>query len=340
MTGKAERTSITARLAIANLLRLADADLRDARVVMRGGSLRNAGMLLQSAVTRLTAACSIPEQGWSGEESRADTASLAPDNSMKARLQALEVAANRQPGLLPGGTLPEAPDNAALRDGIERAGDVLYALTEHFDVALDSDEPAGDASALRRAPAAEPPRPVDQPAPKAAPKTAPRPQPDGSNPSARVIPVPPRRPSDATKSRPAKVKPTAPAPPVASGKLAPSKRVASTVFWGLMERWGVADLDALVLLGHPGGLTQKGTRPRFKLSDAENDRMAQLQDIDAALQSLGLKAQAWLMAPIKEAPFAGASPMAFMLRGQAAGVHDLRQYLLNQGLRLSLQGGE
>ena len=155
MKAKPERTSITARLAIANLLRLADADLRDARVVMRGDSLRNAGMLLQSAVSRMAAAALIPEQGWSGTESRADTASLTEDNPVAAKLRELEAGQSRQVEPQPDGRLPQSPDGQGLKEDIERAGDALYLLTEHFDAALDSDEPAGDATSLRPPPLQE-----------------------------------------------------------------------------------------------------------------------------------------------------------------------------------------
>jgi len=39
----------------------------------------------------------------------------------------------------------------------------------------------------------------------------------------------------------------------------------STVFWALMDRWKLSDVEALNLIGHPGGLTKKGTRPRALL---------------------------------------------------------------------------
>jgi hypothetical protein len=333
MKAKPERTSITARLAIANLLRLADADLRDARVVMRGGSLRNAGMLFQSAVSRMTAAALIPEHGWSGTESRADTASLTEDNPVAAKLRELEVGQSRQVEPQPDGRLPQSPDGQNLKEGIERAADVLYLLTEHFEAALDSDEPAGEATSLRPPPLQEQ-NPEEPPAPKA---ESARP-PGGDKRPTRITSEVPSKPSGKPKSS-AKGKVASVEPPP-SLELPSSKHVASTVFWSLMDRWGVVDLDALALIGHPGGLTQKGTRPRFKLSKAENDTVAQLQEVDTVLQSLGLDVRAWLTSPIKDAPLSGATPIAFMLRGQSAGVHDLRQYLLNQGLRLSLQSGQ
>ena len=104
-----------------------------------------------------------------------------------------------------------------------------------------------------------------------------------------------------------------------------------------MDRWGVSDLDALALLGHAGGLTQTGTRPRFKLSAAENEMMAQLQDIDGALDALGLAPRRWLRKPLPDAPFSGADPITFVTRHRLPGARDLRQHILQQGLRRSLQ---
>ena len=106
-----------------------------------------------------------------------------------------------------------------------------------------------------------------------------------------------------------------------------------------MDRWGIADLDALALLGHTGGLTKKGTRPRFKLTDAESDMFVHLRNVDGALSTLGLDPREWLTKPIAAPPFSGSTPIALMMQDHVAGARALSRYILRQGLRLSLQQG-
>jgi len=110
---------VSRRRAIANLLRLADTDLRDARVLMRNGSLRNAAMLQWSAVSRMTTAIIAPERGSSANATVAATEELKDGNPVKTRLKALEVASYCQRGLVAGGCLQDAPEVTALRDNIE-----------------------------------------------------------------------------------------------------------------------------------------------------------------------------------------------------------------------------
>jgi hypothetical protein len=105
-----------------------------------------------------------------------------------------------------------------------------------------------------------------------------------------------------------------------------------------MDRWGVADPDALALIDHPGGLTKKGTRPRFKLVGAEADMLHRLQEIDGALTSLALDQGKWLYQAIAGPPFLGTTPIAFMTQNRAAGAREVSRYILQQGLRSSLGG--
>ncbi len=90
--------------------------------------------------------------------------------------------------------------------------------------------------------------------------------------------------------------------------------VSSAVFWSLMDRWEVADTEALRLVGHPGGLTKKGTRPRFKLDGDEVEAFLGLQEIDTALDALKLHPPSWLRQAVKEQPFGGTAPLAFLVR--------------------------
>jgi hypothetical protein len=333
MTPNPKRASVSLRRAIANLLRLADTDLQDARMLMKSGSLRNAALLEWSAVSRMTKATIAPERGWPDDTTEAEIGDLDDSNPVKARLKALEVGTYRERGLLPDGRLPKAPDENALRYNIDRAVELLTYLSEHFEVDFESEEPAGAALPVRPIPPLEiSASSVSQ----AEPRTKP------------ALRKPPRhrKPSNAAPDTTDRIvirkrskAPTAPSS-TPNPVLEPSpsgSHVSSTVFWSLMDRWGVADLDALTLLGHTGGLTQKGTRPRFKLTGAENEMMAQLQDIDGALSALGLDPHKWLREPIAGAPFSGADPIAFIMQHQVLGARDLRHYIFQQGLRLSLQ---
>jgi hypothetical protein len=108
-----------------------------------------------------------------------------------------------------------------------------------------------------------------------------------------------------------------------------------------MDRWQVPDEPALALalLGHAGGLTRKGTRPRFKLTPAEAEVLQLMQGIDAGLSRLAQDPARWLRQPLAAAPFRGARPLDWMLRHSGQGTRDLAQHLLQAALRASLKGG-
>jgi hypothetical protein len=115
--------------------------------------------------------------------------------------------------------------------------------------------------------------------------------------------------------------------------------LTSSAFWTLLDRWQVPDEPALELLGHAGGLTRKGTRPRFKLAPAEAEALQLLQGIDAGLSRLAQDPARWLRQPLATAPFRGARPLDWMLRHPGQGTRDLAQHLLQAALRASLKGG-
>ncbi len=112
----------------------------------------------------------------------------------------------------------------------------------------------------------------------------------------------------------------------------------SAAFWTLMDRWRVPDLEALALIGHEGGLTRKGTRPRFRLQGDEAGRYAGLRALDQALQGLGLDPGRWLETPLASGRFDGGSPLAALRRDPDAAPGLLR-LLRRQGLRTTLGGG-
>ncbi len=70
--------------------------------------------------------------------------------------------------------------------------------------------------------------------------------------------------------------------------------MTSSAFWSLMDRWQVADAEALRLIGHPGGLTKKGTRPRSKMVGGEVVAFLGLKEIDTVLIPLDISPSRWL----------------------------------------------
>ncbi len=110
---------------------------------------------------------------------------------------------------------------------------------------------------------------------------------------------------------------------------------SSAAFWTLMDRWRITDLDALAMIGHRGGLTKRGTRPRFRLLGREAERYAMLRRIDAALGMLAL-APDWLHDPQPPSPFKGRTPCALLVADPDHGGSDTLQVLNRQGLRAAI----
>jgi hypothetical protein len=108
---------------------------------------------------------------------------------------------------------------------------------------------------------------------------------------------------------------------------------ASTVFWALMDRWKLSDPEALALIGHTGGMTKKGTRPRFKVVGQEAKLFGQIREIDAALSPLVGDAAAWIRQPIKEAPFHGQTAAAYITQHGVDGAREVARLVLMTGLR-------
>jgi hypothetical protein len=113
--------------------------------------------------------------------------------------------------------------------------------------------------------------------------------------------------------------------------------LSSAVFWSLVDRWKLSDLDALQMIGHEGGLTKKGTRPRFKLSSSESEIVSAMRSLDATLEQLRLDPAQWLLAPLRPDPFRSASPLEVIRRGRLQAFRDLGRYLTQMSLRLSLK---
>ncbi|WP_370765160.1 hypothetical protein, partial [Teichococcus vastitatis] len=257
------------------------------------------------------------------------SAAIDPRNPLRQRLQELEAAVPVREMLRQDGRLEPASQGAAPPQPLLQAGALLRQLCEVFGVDPEGDEPAARAAPLR-------PEPPKAPAPPAKPPPPP--------PPLRVVAS--GAGSMATgrgKVRQPADRPAAPRPVRRQTKTeAPAARAGLTSgsFWALMDRWQVPDEPALALLGHAGGLTRKGTRPRFKLAPAEAEALQLMQGIDAGLSRLAQDPAQWLRQPLAAAPFTGARPLDWMLRHPGQGTRDLSQHLLQVALRASLNTGD
>ena len=351
----ARQTASTLNRAVASLLRLADSDLKDAELLSSGRHPDNAPALLQLASERLVHAVLATELGWPLASPAAGISLVPAENPLREAMANLVTASAqcRPPAVADDGSLPPPLDAKELRTKILAARAVLKTLAGTFEVDLFGAGPAGRVSPTR--PVIVPQPQPDEPAAKSAPK----PEPERPTPS--VVPLPPERQRAAPRATPAaspksdedalarstrlSVPRSTPAPvpePHAVEGRAPievkqgSASVASTPFWTLMDSWNIPDQAALDLIGHPGGLTKKGTRPRFKLVSEEAALLRSFQEIDAALRPLGLEPQTWLHQPIKSTPFDGATPAAYLTRRRKQGVQDTLRFILQHGLRLSM----
>jgi hypothetical protein len=105
----------------------------------------------------------------------------------------------------------------------------------------------------------------------------------------------------------------------------PSK-LTTKAFWPLIDKWQIADEKALRLLGHEGGLTSTGKRPRFTLTVDEARRVPYLRQIDLVLETV-FGGTDWLSKPIRQTPFKGLSPIDFMIKNQMPAFAEVLRYL-------------
>lgn len=151
-------------------------------------------------------------------------------------------------------------------------------------------------------------------------------------PPADTGPAPVPYPRDASSATPAGLT-ALELSPQGHGRSGTSPGVPSTQFWALIDRWAVADLDALTLIGHQGGLTRKGTRPRFRLDGEEAARFSLLRALDTALSALGREPRAWLRA----AQAGGGTPIEQLRDAGGDGARMLLRTLTRQGLAAGLE---
>lgn len=293
---------------LAGLLRLAASDIDDARLLLQRGRMRNAGTLSGAAASRLLQAVQTAGSGRWDPTALPSAKALDTSNPYRARLLAMADAAPPTAPQRDGGPAP-TPGRSAVQARIDEIGSLLDDLVSLFAVDLRGDEPAGRISLLL-----PPPPPAEAHAPATiapsrwTPDPAPEPEPIPATPITR--------------------------PTISVAQQASSGSSAS--FWALMDKWQVADLDALDLLGHAGGLTKKGTRPRFRLSPPEAARLAGLHELDDRLGMLQISAREWLRKPLEAAPFDGSTPFALMQQERATGLDTLRRTVVRLGMQASL----
>lgn len=311
-----------ARRGIATFLRLSTESERAARLLLNAGRVRPAGLLHADAAARLLDALLLSE----GRQPKGGAlpCDLPDANTMKPALVSLWRDAQRSS--LPGrdGTPPVFWEQAALATALEALRDATEEAAHHFGVRPDDVE----AARTDEPPRAEVPPPPEPPRPERGPRNA--------TPGTASSPAGRRKRSRAPATPEAPASPPADVPQHGPAMRAPRGPVSSSVFWLLVDRWKLGDLEALDLLGHAGGLTKKGTRPRFRLQGAEVERLGDLRTVDEALATLGIAPADWLRRPVKATPFNGRTPAELML-GSKEGLRDAMHHILHQAFRRSLE---
>ena len=412
-SSKGSTGSRALRLAVANLVRLANADLSTAQLLLRDGRVRHAAGLADMARMHMIRAVAASEHGWRLKDWERGLAAVPEANPFRPALAAVGILALGPPGapIRADGQLVPEPDADQVADALERLTATLGHVAAAFAVEMAGTGPAGHVAPIRPQPAPEPaepetsvgnqvtgpgrdrrrpvtsaplpepppakhdrdPDPVQPPAVvRSRPGTRPRPGPGparivGQGAKASPSPAPPRAavlvkqphpPPASSRSgstspivtrpaprpepvpaqdpqAPARVS-TYPAGAVASGPPLTTPREPdrpSAAFWSLMARWKVPDLAALALIGHPGGLTKKGTRPRFRVAGEEATLFSFLQEIDSGLQLLGTAPDIWLRQPIAAAPFDGATPLEHIARQHQDGARATIRRIMQVGLQ-------
>jgi hypothetical protein len=339
-----DKATLPLRRAVANLLRLASWNVKDAELLLVGRNPENAPLLIATAVHRLMEAVAGTEHGWPVAAKDNDLDQIPDDNALKPGLaRIVKLAQPPKPlALLPDGTIPPTFDRETFRQDVTAVKKLLHDCVERFGVDLLGDGPAERAAPVRpqAAPKPEPPKQRPKPQPEATPSKAQQDHPRVSG----------AKPPKDNKPHPAVSIPDARAPrPVEAERRAVEGRspmevaltgasLTSTAFWALMDQWNVPDLAALQMIGHAGGLSKKGTRPRFKLLGEEADMVRRLVEIDEALSALELDPEDWLNKPVKAPPFKGATVLDYLTHNGLEGARETSRYILKNGLKLSVSG--
>jgi hypothetical protein len=328
--------------AIASLVRLASWNARDADLLSAGRHPGNASVLIHWAVERLVEAVVASEVGWPNTVKAPSIGQIPNENPLKLVLA--RVAKLAQPpdtfDVQADGSLGQTFDRELFRQNLAAVRELIQDLASRFGVDLSGDESAKYAEPLRppAIPAAKP-RDAKQanPAPaRALPTTEDHSSPTVVKPRiakgpSRPIALQDTRSKKQEEAKTGKVEGRSPIEVAPGGA-----KLTSSAFWALVDRWQIPDLGALQLIGHGGGLSKKGTRPRFKLLGEEVEMVKLLLEIDSALSTLGLDPRSWLTKPVKDAPFRGTTLLSYLTANGIKGVRETSRYILKNGLRLSM----
>ena len=327
---------------MANLIRLGSSDVKDAEILASGRNPRNAQLLIHIAARRMIETVIATERGWPLKDDAIDYRLIPNENPAKLALARISrLALPPKPiALLPDGSIQKTFDNEAFRQDVAAVRKVLLELTERFGVDLLGDGPAKQVTVIRTAPEAKPHRVIEKlreiskstgdPTRMQIPPARPKP----SRANSSQTPISMQNTTGQLQAEPTHDVERRSPILVSAGR----PPITSAAFWELMDLWNVPDLAALDLIGHRCGLTQKGTRPRFKLTGEEAERLKLLFAIDQAICSLGLDASTWLNKPLKAAPFEGAKPITYLSKNSLNGFIATSRYLFKNGLKLSMSG--
>jgi hypothetical protein len=332
MDNQAEERGLRIGRAVASLLRLANLTINDADLLATGGHPQNAPILLHWAIKRLLHVVLATELGWPLPAGSQGISDVPDENPLKLSLARISKLSKGlvPPAPLPDGTFALDFDRDGFRRDLAVVKDLLKELCDRAGVDV-----SGPGSAARIEPARPPAASDSAKKVQRAKHRAPADPNDPSDPPAGPI---------AREERPAKnVSPIKAKrhredrPRQAIADLVPRHQtVSSIMFWSVMDRWGVSDLAALQLLHHQGGLTRKGTRPRFRLQGEEAEMAGRLSEIDQSLSGLRADHRKWLNKPIQNAPFNGATLIEYLTVKGVSGAKDVNLYILKNGLKLSV----
>jgi len=339
LTAHGEKPSVALSRAVANLLRLASSDIKDAELLASGRHPENAPLLIHVAARRMIESIIATERGWPVDPNAVEFSKIPDQNPAKLALARIsKLALPPKPvALLPDGRVPKTFDNEAFRQDAAAVRKILQDLAERFDVDLLGDGPAKRAARIRPVPSVAARKVIEKPleivtsagntAREPPPTVQSKPSQDGT---IRRIAIPDTRVGRQAPT-PREVESRSPLV-VSSGR----HRITSAAFWQLMDRWNIPDLAAFNLIGHRDSLSKKRTRRRFRLIGEEGERVILLFEIDQAISSLRLDPKIWMNKPIQGAPFGGAKPIEYLTKYGIKGFIATSRYLFKNGLQLSM----
>jgi hypothetical protein len=102
-----------------------------------------------------------------------------------------------------------------------------------------------------------------------------------------------------------------------------------------MARWRCPDAPALALIAFTGRIAKEGKRPRFRFTTHQRRITSYLAEIDAALMAAG-KDQDWLHRKTRSPPFAGRTPIEYMVASGTNGMADVLSALSRAAMQAAL----